>query len=238
MAQRSGSNVEPGSAGSPVSPTGSASGTGDSGERRRDPERTRADIIDAATREFADRGYTGARVDEIAARTLTTKRMIYYYFGGKEQLYIAVLERAYTQIRAAEAQVDLEGLDPVTAVRRLAETTFEHHMSHPDFVRLVSIENIHGGEHIIGSQTLADLRVPVVESLTKVLRRGRETGVFRRDVDPLDVHMLISSFCVFQVANRHTFRALFDRDLCDPAYRTRYRGMVGDVVVDYLTTTG
>src|SRR5438552_4881665 len=111
--------------------------------RRRDAQRTRANILDVARREFADRGYSGARVDQIAARTRTTKRMIYYYFGGKEQLWIAVLERAYAGIRAAEQSIDVEHLDPVSAIRRLAELTFEHHDSHPDFIRLVSIENIH-----------------------------------------------------------------------------------------------
>ena len=112
-----------------------------------------------ATQEFARVGYAGARVDEIAARTRTTKRMIYYYFGGKEQLFTAVLERAYGVIREAEQQLDVEHLDPVAAIRRLAELTFDHHEQHPDFIRLVSIENIHGAEHIAASEKLGQHRL-------------------------------------------------------------------------------
>ncbi len=119
-------------------------------ERSRDRDRTQAEILDVATREFAEHGYSGARVDEIAERTRTTKRMLYYYFGSKEGLFVAVLERAYAAIRAAEREVDVEHLDPVAAIRALAELTFDHHEAHPDFIRLVSIENIHRGEHMGG----------------------------------------------------------------------------------------
>ncbi|WP_103349237.1 TetR/AcrR family transcriptional regulator [Amycolatopsis sp. CA-128772] len=204
-------------------------------ERQRDKDRTRADILAVATREFADKGYTGARVDEIAARTSTTKRMIYYYFGGKEQLYIAVLEKAYTTIRVLEQQVDVEHLDPEDALRRLAALTFDHHEANPDFIRLVSIENIHHAEHLAQSEILAGLADPALGSLTVVLQRGRDAGRFREDADALDVHMIISSFCVFRLANRHTFQAIFGRDMLAPARREHYRTMLGDLVIDYLT---
>lgn len=128
--------------------------------RLRDAARTRAEILDVATLEFARVGYAGARVDDIAARTSTTKRMIYYYFGGKEQLFTAVLERAYGVIREAEQQLDVEHLDPVAAIRRLAELTFDHHEQHPDFIRLVSIENIHEAEHIAASEKLGRIGSP------------------------------------------------------------------------------
>ena len=192
--------------------------------RQRDAERTRNEILEVATREFAAQGFAGARVDEIAARMRTTKRMIYYYFGGKEQLYIAVLERAYAAIRAAEQTIEVDHLDPVAAVRRLAELTFDHHDSHPEFIRLVSIENIHHAEHMRKSKQLASLKNPVIELIERILERGHAAGVFRRDVDPIDVHMMISAFCVFRVANRHTFKTLFDRDLADPDRRDHYRG--------------
>jgi AcrR family transcriptional regulator len=203
--------------------------------RQRDPEQTRADILEVATREFAELGYSGARVDRIAERTRTTKRMIYYYFGGKEQLWIAVLERAYAGIRAAEQQIDVEHLDPVSAIRRLAELTFDHHESHPDFIRLVSIENIHRAEHLERSPGFASLNSPVIELIGRILDRGRDAGAFRSGVDPLDLHMLISAYCVFRVANRYTFRAIFDRDLGDREMREHYRAMLGDMVVAYLT---
>jgi len=203
--------------------------------RRRDAARTRNEILDVATSEFADRGFAGARVDEIAERTRTTKRMIYYYFGGKEQLYVAVLEQAYGFIRSLEQQLDVEHLDPVEAIRELAGLTFDHHESHPDFIRLVSIENIHRAEHLSRSTVLSGLANPALDVLGAILRRGWDAGLFREDVDALDVHQVISSFCVFRTANRHTFGAIFGRDLLDPARRDHQRRMLGDLVVAYLT---
>lgn len=203
-------------------------------ERRRDPDRTRAQILDVATAEFAQRGYDGARVDEIAAQTRTTKRMIYYYFGGKKQLYLAVLEGAYARIRAAEQMVSVDHLDPLTAIRRIAETTFDHHESHPDFIRLVSIENIHHGEHIAQLSSLVDLNTPIIALLDRILERGRADGTLRSDVDAVDVHMAISAYCVFRVANRYTFGAIFGRDMLDPAQRDHYRTMLGDMIVNHL----
>jgi AcrR family transcriptional regulator len=204
-------------------------------ERTRDADRTRADILAVATREFADRGYAGARVDEIAAKTSTTKRMIYYYFGGKEQLYVTVLEQAYIRIRSLEQRVDVEHLDPVAAIRELAGLTFDHHESHPEFIRLVSIENIHHGEHIARSEVLSGLANPALDVLDVILTRGRAAGLFRDDVDALDVHQVISAFCVFRTANRHTFGAIFGRDLLDPARREHQRQLLGDLVVSFLT---
>ncbi|MGR6964709.1 TetR/AcrR family transcriptional regulator [Geodermatophilus sp. URMC 61] len=203
--------------------------------RQRDAERTRAEILDVATSEFADRGYAGARVDEIAAKTRTTKRMIYYYFGGKEQLYVAVLERAYSRIRSLEQQLDVEHLDPVQAVRELAGLTFDHHEAHPEFIRLVSIENIHRAEHIARSEALSGLANPALDVLGRILERGWDAGVFRDDVDALDVHQVISAYCIFRTANRHTWRALFGRDMLDPERREHQRRLLGDLVVAHLT---
>jgi AcrR family transcriptional regulator len=203
--------------------------------RQRDAERTKAEILTVAAKTFADKGYDGARVEEIAAKTHTTKRMIYYYYESKEQLFVEVLERAYTVIRSMEQGLDVEHLDPVDALRQLAELTFDHHESHPDFVRLVSIENIHRAEHIARSGTLSSLANPALDVLTRILARGREAGMFRHDVDALDVHMAISAFCVFRIANRYTFKAIFDRDMLDPHHRDQHRRMLGDMLQDYLT---
>ena len=204
--------------------------------QRRDADRTQHEILEVATREFAERGYSGGRVDEIAAQTRTTKRMIYYYFGGKEGLFMAVLQQAYARIRALEQQVDVDHLDPEAAIRRVAELTFDHHESHPDFIRLVSIENTHRAEHLAKLDGLTTLNNPAVTVLEGILSRGYETGVFRRQVDALDLHMLISAFCVFRVANRYTFRTIFARDMMSRRLRQRYRQMVGDMVVSYLMT--
>ena len=187
-----------------------------------------------AAREFADRGFAGGRVDEIAEQTSTTKRMIYYYYGSKEQLFVAVLERAYAEIRAAEQTIDVDHLEPAAAIRRLAELTFDHQESHPDFSRLVGIENIHRAEHIAGRDDFAGQNSPAIELIERILERGYRDGSFTRAIDAVDLHMMISAFCVFRMANRHTFGAIFDRDLTDPALRDHYRRMLGDMVVDYL----
>jgi len=205
--------------------------------RQRDAAQTRNEILEVATQEFAERGYSGARVDQIAARIHTTKRMIYYYYGSKEQLYVAVLEQAYGAIRAAEQQIDVEHLDPVSAIRRLAELTFDHHESHPQFIRLVSIENIHRAKHLERSARLASLNQPAIDLIARILDRGRASGAFTRSVDAVDLHMMISAFCVFRVANRHTFGAIFNRDLTSPALRDHYREMLADMIVGYLTAT-
>lgn len=203
-------------------------------KRHRDRDSTQRDILDVATSEFAQHGFDGGRVDEIAARTRTTKRMIYYYFGSKEELYITVLKRAYVTIRAAEQELDVDESDPKAAIRRLAELTFDHHESHPDFIRLVSIENIAHGAHMTKG-TFGDLNSPVIELIGKILTRGYEEGVFRRRIDPLDMHLMMSSFSYFRVANRYTFTAVFNRDPLQVERRADYRRMLGDMVVDYLT---
>lgn len=204
-------------------------------ELQRDAERTRAELLTVATEVFAESGYSGARVDEIAERTRTTKRMIYYYFGSKEQLYLAVLEDAYRGIREAEQKLRVDHDNPVVAIRRLAEVTFDHHIAHDAFIRLVSIENIHRGQFITRLGSLRDLSAPATSLLDEILRDGRATGAFRADVDALDVHLVISSYCVFQVANRYTFGYLFDVDLTETSRRAHSRRMLGDVVVGWLT---
>jgi AcrR family transcriptional regulator len=207
-------------------------------ERLRDAERTRADLLRVATEVFAEQGLSGARVDEIAERTRTTKRMIYYYFGGKEQLYRAVLAEAYRGIREAEQSIHAGDLPPVEAVRRIAELTFDHHHAHPEFIRLVSIENIHQGEHLRQVESVRELSRPVASLLDDTLARGRASGDFRDDVDAIDVHMLISSYCVFQVANNATFGHLFGRDMSTKNVKDRHRRILGDVVVAWLTQRG
>ncbi|TDC98607.1 TetR/AcrR family transcriptional regulator [Nonomuraea deserti] len=207
-------------------------------ERQRDAERTKAEILEVAQQEFARHGYAGARVDEIAARMRTTKRMIYYYFGSKERLYIAVVEKAYAEVREMERSIEVEHLAPVEAIRTLAALTFDHHDAHRDFIKLVAIENIHEAEHIRKSQALANLGTPVLDLIALILDAGRASGDFVTEADAIDVHMLISSFCFFRVANQHTFGALFGRDMTAPEHRARLRAMVGDMVVAYLRGTG
>ena len=166
------------------------------GRRHRvnDPEGTRRNIVEVATREFAQKGYGGARVDAIAERTRTSKRMIYYYFGGKEGLYLAVLEEAYSSIRRTEATLDLERLPPEEALATLVAFTFDYQNAHPEFVRLVMNENILDGVHMARSKTIGRLNNAVIDVLHDLLARGRRAGVFRRDLDALEVHMTSSTW--------------------------------------------
>lgn len=202
--------------------------------RRRDPERTRRDILEAAIAEFADKGLSGARVDAIAARTRTTKRSIYYYFGSKDGLYIAVLEAVYASIRSVERTFCLTSLDPVEAMRKLIGFTFDYHNDHPDFSRLVVVENIHHARHLKRSTSIRNLNVSVIDDLREVLRRGRETGQFTRDLDPVDLHMMISAFCFFRMSNRYTFSAIFDWDLTSAAARAKHKAIIADMILSYL----
>ncbi len=200
--------------------------------RTRNPDQTRRAILDAAIAEFSEKGFSGGRVDDIAARTATTKRMIYYYFGGKEQLYAAVLEELYGGMRDAEQALHLDRDPPRAAMRRLVEVTFDHHAAHPDFVRLVCVENIHEARHIAASPEIARRNDAVIGTLQALLARGQAAGVFRGDVEALDLHMLISGFCFYRISNRHTLRAIFGADVM--AREDAHRAMIVDAVLRYL----
>lgn len=202
--------------------------------RPRAPEQTRRAILDAAIAEFSAKGYAGARVDDIAARTATTKRMIYYYFGGKEQLYAAALEEMYGGIRDAEARLDLDALPPEEAMRRMVGTTFDHHAAHPEFVRMVSVENILEARHVRRSPAIRARNATVIGALGRLLARGEAAGVFRAGVDPLDLHLLISSFCFYRVSNRHTLGAIYGVELRDPARMAAHKAMITEAVLRFL----
>ena len=202
--------------------------------RTNDPEATMADILDVATREFAAKGLAGARIDEIAAATRTSKRMIYYYFGSKEGLYVAVLEEAYRRIRHIETDMHLEDLEPETALRRLVAFTCDYQHSNPDFIRLVMNENMHHGEFLAQSRLIQQLNVPAINLLRSVYERGVREGVFRCGLDPIDLHMSISALSVFNVSNRHTFSLIFKHDFDDPAAIEARRDSIVEMIVRFV----
>ena len=206
--------------------------------RKNDPEKTRENILDVATSEFAELGLSGGRVDAIAEKTRTSKRMIYYYYGSKEGLYLAVLEKAYRKIRSLEADLELADKPPEEALRQLISSTFDHDEHNPDFVRLVSIENIHHAMHMKRSTEIGELNISVIRTIQEILDRGRRDGVFRRKVDAIDLHMLISAFCFFRVSNRYTFGTIFHRDLSEPVLYDRHKQMISDAVIAYLQQPG
>ncbi len=187
-----------------------------------------------ARREFAEHGLSGGRVDAIAAQMRTTKRMIYYYFGSKEGLYQAVLEQVYGDIRNIEQELDLDSLEPADAIKRMVTFTFDYEEAHPDFIRLVSIENIHNGTYVARSKKIRGQNATVIATLGRVLARGRRSGVFRADITATDLHMLISAFCFFRISNRHTFGTLFGCDLTAPGVRTKHKRLITDAILRML----
>jgi AcrR family transcriptional regulator len=201
------------------------------------PEANRARIVKAAIDEFASRGFKGASMDAIAARTHTTRALINYYFGGKEQLYLAVLEQVYAEIRRAEGSLELEHLAPVAAIRRIVESTFDYYLSHQYFVRIVVAENQAKGRHLKKSKAMRTLNRPILDLLSRVIARGQADGSFRAGLDPLDVHMAIAALGNFNVTNQHTFSAIFQRDMGSKGDVRRRRATVTDFVLCYLRKT-
>jgi AcrR family transcriptional regulator len=199
------------------------------------PEANRARILQAAIDEFAARGFKGASMDAIAARTDTTRALINYYFGAKETLYIAVLEHVYAEIREAEGELDLDHLEPVEAIRRIVAFTFTYYLEHEGFVRLVVAENQARGRHLKKSKAMRTLNRPIIDRLGRVIARGQAQGRFRPDADPVEIHKAIAALGMFNVTNQYTFGAIFQRDMGKQGDVERRRRVVADLIVSYLT---
>ena len=203
----------------------------------KDPEANRARIVRAAIDEFASRGFKGASMDAIAARTDTTRALINYYFGSKEKVYLAVLEQVYAEIREAENRLDLDHLAPVSAVRRIVQFTFDYYLSHEGFVRLVVAENQARGRHLKKSKAMRSLNRPIIDTLARVIARGAADGSFRAGIDPVDVHMMIAALGMFNVTNRYTFAAIFQREMGAKGNVRRRRELITDAILRYLAKT-
>jgi AcrR family transcriptional regulator len=202
--------------------------------RTNDPERTKANILEVAAAEFGEKGLAGARIDEIAALTQTSKRMIYYYFGSKEGLYLAVLEDSYKRVRDIEAELHLQDLEPEQALRRLVAFTFDHHLQHENYIRLVMNENINRGQYLAQSQRIQELNVPAIAAIRHLYQRGIKAGVFRTGLDPVDIHASISALSFFNVSNRHTFGLIFKIDMKSSAYTAHRRDSVVEMIVRFM----
>lgn len=201
---------------------------------KQDPEAVRADILSVATEEFARGGLAGARMDEIAARTRTSKRMIYYYFHDKEGLYRAVLEQVYRDMRLGEQGLALESLTPAEALRALVVYSFDHHWEQGDFIRLVMTENMHEGAYMQMSDEIRALNASAIDRVRGIYERGRADGVFRAGIDPLKLHWLISGLSFFYRSNRATFGLLFGPELFNETGRGALRQEVVAAVMRYV----
>ena len=203
-------------------------------ERVRDADRSQSTILAAARDEFAEYGLGGARVDRIAERAGLNKRLIYYYFDDKERLFQEVLEQAYRDIRAEEAQLHLLDLDPPTAVRRLVEFTWNYYIAHPEFLTLLNSANLHKARHLAESKRARELNSPLIETLAAVLERGRRAGTFRGGVDPVQLYVSIAGMAYFYLSNSYTLSAIFGRELLAPKARSERLSHMTDVILGYL----
>lgn len=197
----------------------------------RNPERTRAAILEAARREISSKGLAGARIDVVARRAGTNKRMIYHYFGDKDALYLAVLEDAYQNIRHTERRLDLAHKEPVEGLKELALFTWHYFLDHPEFLSILATENLNQARYLKQSASIAEMHSNFISELEGVLRRGADEGLFRRGLDPVDVYVTIASLGFFYLSNRFTLSTIFQRDLVAPAQLDRWGQHIVDTVL-------
>lgn len=201
---------------------------------RRDPDATRSNILAAAWHEFAQKGFAGARVDAIAARSGANKRMIYHYYGDKEGLFVAVLEAAYDRVRSAEQDLDLAHREPVAAMRRMVEFTFDSFVKDRSFIQLLNNENLYKARHLKKSTRVARMHSPLIGMIEDILRRGVASGAFRGGVDATQLWISIAALGYFYFSNIHTLSTIFDRDLADAKALAERRAHVVQLVLDAL----
>lgn len=191
-------------------------------------------ILAAAAAEFSARGFSNAFVDSIAARTHVNKRMIYYYFGSKRELYIAVLRNEYGKIREAEQKLDLDHLSPIEALRQYTESAFNYYRNNEQFVHLVNLENVMKGRHIKASKSFQSLNSPIIEVLQCILKRGTSQQIFRSGIDAIELHLTISALGFFYISNRYTFGAVFSYDMTSARAFERRKRVIVDTVLRYV----
>lgn len=203
--------------------------------RKRDTIQTQERILAAAQAEFARKGYDGARVDAIIARAKVSKNLLYHHFRSKEDLYIRVLERTYETLRRRQGDIPLMGLDPVEAMKRLCEDTFQVFIDEPDIITMLNTENLHRGRHVAKSPIIRSLYNRLSDTIRTILTEGERQGVFRKDVDPVELYISISALGYFYLSNRYTLSMIFDRDLKEPEHIASRKAHIVDVILSYLT---
>jgi AcrR family transcriptional regulator len=202
--------------------------------RSRDADRSQLAILLAARDEFAQHGLGGARVDRIAERADVNKRLIYYYFTSKDELFLAVLEQAYADIREAETQLHLRDMPPAQAIQQLTQFTWEYYIAHPEFLTLLNSENLHQGRHLAMSGRVRDMNSPLIQTLGEILERGRAEGLFRGGIDPIQLYVSIAGMAYFYLSNNHTLSAIFGRDLMTPKAHHERLSHMCDVILGYV----
>ena len=203
---------------------------------RESSRKTREMILDGALSEFAEKGFDGARIDEIALRAGVNKNLLYHHYGSKDGLFTALLERTYETIRARQNDLQLRDMDPVDGMRKLVIFTGRIWVQFPQFLRLLQSENLNGGRHVRASGVIPQMYNPLLETINELLARGTRAGVFRKDVDPIDLYISISALTAHYISNRHTFEALFKQRLMTPQRVKQRLQHAADMVLRYLLT--
>lgn len=206
--------------------------------RPRDAARTKAEILRAARDEFCEQGFNGARVDAIAQRAGANKRLLYHYYGNKEALYLAVLHDAYEEIRRGERELSLSKVDPVEAIDRMVRFTFRHYLANPWFPRLLAVENLQNARFLKQIKDIPALHSPLVAMLGEIVAKGNASGVFRTDVDPVQLYISIAGLGYFYVSNMKTLSVIFGRDLNSFSMIQEREAQAVQMVLDYLKTRG
>jgi TetR/AcrR family transcriptional regulator len=202
--------------------------------RRRDAERTKRNILNAAIAEFTAKGMAGARVDAIASRAGANKRMIYAYFGNKEALWLAALESAYADMRERERSLSVTAMSPAEGMASLMRFNFRYCREHPEFIALLNSENLHRARYLKKSKRMRELYSPLLDMIGDLLRRGQADGTFRNGIDPVDLYLVIASLGYFPNSNRHTLSTIFERDLRRPTAVQALEDQLVEVVLGYL----
>jgi len=202
--------------------------------RSRDADRTREQILRAAMAQFAAHGFGGARMEAIAEHGGVDKKLIYYYFDGKDALFLAVLEQTYADIRAAEHELHLEASDPVQAIRSLVTFTWHYYLAHPEFLALLNSENMHRAGHLKRSRRIRQMNSPLIDVLADVLMRGERSGELKRGIDPMQLYISIAGLAYFYLSNNHTLSAIFGSELMTPAAHDARLAHMCDVILGYV----
>lgn len=203
--------------------------------RSRDPERTKAQLTEAALSEFADHGFHGARVDRITRAVGCNPRLLYHYFGSKEKLYVAVIEHIFADIRAQERDLELARLEPLAAMRRLVEFTYDFFDGNPLFVKMARNENMLEGKFIVQTEAVRTSSQPLIDAISGIIARGLADGVFRHRYDALQIYISIVALSAYHLNNGHTLTAIFGVDLLSPEWRQERRAHTIAMVMSAVT---
>ena len=204
--------------------------------QKRNADATRAKILKAALGEFGERGLPAASTDDIAERCGVNKRMIYYYFGSKEGLYLAALESVFEKLVALEKEIEVEHLEPAAAIAAMINLKIDFYLDNPHFVSFLAMENFHKARHLRRSKKLGMFKTPLTDVIARILKRGQRSGQFRQDVEPVDFYVSICALCIMYFSHQHSLGLIFGREMTSPASIARRKSTVVEFVLSYLQT--